>query len=190
MGQVLSYPSPEAGRRRTAYTGMAFFAASWAMFFATLFAVVGALRAAGGPWPELPRDLPALATALVLTACAVWEYGLRALRRGRRRLLGPALLVALLLGAAFLGVQFLVASQLHHGGLGVLGVPQVALVLGLTGIHGLHALVGLGALAYLTARAYRGAYSTPRHLPVRVWALYWHFMAAVWLAIFLFVFAS
>ena len=66
--------------------------------------------------------------------------------------------VTIVLGAAFLA--------------GLLAVSSSAL----TGIHGLHILAGLVALALVPASA------------LRAMALYWYFLTAVWLAIFLAVY--
>ena len=49
--------------------------------------------------------------------------------------------------------------------------------------------VGLLALGWLTFRCWRREFSAARHLPVRLWAMYWHFVAAVWLLMFITVYA-
>jgi heme/copper-type cytochrome/quinol oxidase subunit 3 len=59
---------------------------------------------------------------------------------------------------------------------------------GLTCFHALHVLVGLVALGVLGWRVGQGYYNPARHLPVRLWTMYWHFVGAVWLLIFASVF--
>ena len=40
------------------------------------------------------------------------------------------------------------------------------------------------ALAVLAWRARQRRYGPARHLPVRLWSMYWHFVGAVWLALY------
>jgi heme/copper-type cytochrome/quinol oxidase subunit 3 len=66
--------------------------------------------------------------------------------------------------------------------------PYPSVFWALTTFHALHVLVGLVALAFLAWRTARGTYNAARHLPVRLWAMYWHFVGVVWLLIFASVF--
>ena len=54
----------------------------------------------------------------------------------------------------------------------------------MTGIHALHLMVGIGAVAVVARRAYRGDFSRAYHTPVRVVILYWHFVDIVWIFLF------
>jgi heme/copper-type cytochrome/quinol oxidase subunit 3 len=53
---------------------------------------------------------------------------------------------------------------------------------GLTTFHALHVLVGLGALLWIAARR------RARALSLRLWALYWHMVGALWAVMFLTVY--
>jgi cytochrome c oxidase subunit III len=61
--------------------------------------------------------------------------------------------------------------------------PHSSLFYVITGSHAAHLLGGLVALAYLLLRALRGA----THRAMAVTALYWHFLAALWVCLFLFL---
>ena len=92
------------------------------------------------------------------------------------------------LGFVFLALQAVVWTRLWNAGLTVDKGPYPSVFYGLTVIHALHVAVGLLALAWLTLRAFQGTFNAARHLPVRLWALYWHFVGAVWLLMFVSVY--
>jgi heme/copper-type cytochrome/quinol oxidase subunit 3 len=54
----------------------------------------------------------------------------------------------------------------------------------LTGLHALHVIGGLVPLGITTAHARRGAYTASSHAGVDFIAMYWHFLGAVWLVLF------
>ena len=54
----------------------------------------------------------------------------------------------------------------------------------LTGLHAVHVLGGLVPLAIVTVAAYQGMYGRKKHAAVRYTAIYWHFLAVVWCAVF------
>jgi cytochrome c oxidase subunit 3 len=55
----------------------------------------------------------------------------------------------------------------------------------MTCLHGVHVLVGLPALGFVAYAFARGRYNAARHLPARLWTMYWHFVGVVWLVMFL-----
>jgi cytochrome c oxidase subunit 3 len=54
----------------------------------------------------------------------------------------------------------------------------------MTGLHAVHLTIGVGIVAFVLVRAYRGAYSSVYHTPVEVVGLYWHFVDIVWIFLF------
>jgi cytochrome c oxidase subunit 3 len=192
-GEVLASRAARAREQTTAFVGMAIFLASWAMMFAALFFGYGLLRAKAASWPppgvpRLPVGLPLLNTGVLAASSAALLVGVWRARHGKATLLAPALLAALLLGGTFLALQTELWTEVRASGL-VIGSGQYASVFySLTWVHAAHVAVGLLALAYLSVQALRGTYSPERHLPVRLWAMYWHFVGLVWLLLFLFVF--
>ena len=54
----------------------------------------------------------------------------------------------------------------------------------MTGLHAVHVLGGLVPLVMVTVAAFQGMYGRKRHAAVRYTAIYWHFLAAVWCAVF------
>ena len=99
------------------------------------------------------------------------------------------LLASILLGVAFLGTQIALWQVMRARGLlpssGVYGSVFFAL----TGFHALHVLGGLGALAWLALRDRRRLRAGAAPLrAARLAALYWDFIAVVWLLMYLAIF--
>jgi cytochrome c oxidase subunit 3 len=193
MGDLINYRSPNAHEETTGFVGMVIFLGSWAMMFAALFFAYAVVRLRSPVWPpldqpRLPVGLAAANTLLLAGSSATLQAALVLLRRGRLRPLAPAILASAGLGGLFLGLQILGWWRVFSAGMRPSSGPYASVFFGLTWFHALHVLVGLGALALLGIRAARGAYSLPRHQPVRLWTLYWHFVGVVWLAMFVTVY--
>ena len=58
----------------------------------------------------------------------------------------------------------------------------------LTGFHGAHVLLGTIMLAIMWLRVAKGHFTPDNHFAFEAAAWYWHFVAVVWLALFLFVY--
>jgi cytochrome c oxidase subunit III len=181
---------PTSARARSTHIRSGWFGMWWlvategALFAYLLFSYFYSFLQATGPWP--PNGPPPLTLALPNTfvllassiAVALSERGLRA---NRRPVLIAGLLVAFVLGAIFVGVQlkewsnkpFSLSSHLYGSFYFII-----------TGFHMAHVVVGLLVLAALALWAYRGHFDRIRHEPVSIGALYWHFVDAVWLAVF------
>lgn len=185
MGAIVPYPPPRARQEWTAYLGMVIFLGSWAMMFGALFFAYGMVRARATAWPppdlpELPLLVPGLNTLVLAASSAALQFAVRWLRSGKIARVGPALAASLALGALFLALQMVTWRSLFDEGLTPSGGPYPSVFYALTCFHAVHVLVGVVALAWLSRCAFLGKYSAARFLPVRLWALYWHFVGAVW----------
>ena len=172
---------------------MLIFLGSWAMMFAALLFAYGMLRARSSAWPPLgtpvlPLALPACSTLVIGASSLVLERALWFARRGRLPAVLPATLAALILGAGFVGLQLLLWSRLWTAGLRPDGGPYASVFYGLTVLHALHVVVGLLGLGYCAVRAGAGAFTPVKHVGLRLWTAYWHFVGAVWLLLFVTVF--
>src|SRR5712664_991716 len=194
MGEVLPYRPPRAREETTAYLGMVVFLGSWAMMFAALFFAYGFVRTRSLAWPppdlpKLPWETPAVNTLVLAGSSAAIQYGVRSIRHGASQKLGRALLLTVLLGSVFLVLQLTLWTRLYTQGLHPeTGGPYGSVFWGLTCFHALHVAVGLIGIGLLCARAFAGAFSAARYLPVRLWTLYWHFVGAVWGLMFVLIF--
>jgi heme/copper-type cytochrome/quinol oxidase subunit 3 len=192
-GRVIPLRRP--GEATTAWLGMVVFLGSWAMMFAGLFFSYGLVRLRAPAWPPLdqpplPLLLPGVNVAVVLLSGGALVLALRWLRRGRPRPAAAALAGAVLLGATFLALQSAVWVSLWNAGLRPDGGPYPSVFYALTSFHALHVLVGLAALAWLAGHALAGGLGPPRRQALRLWAMYWHFVGAVWVAMYLAVYVA
>ncbi len=194
MTDVVRFPPPQPPRRDgTAYVGMVVFLGGWAMMFAGLFFAYGAVRLKAPVWPpegegHLPTLLPFVNTIVLIASSAALVLALRAVRTAHPRALVRWLALAFALGAAFFAMQIVVWRRMWLEGLqpdsGIYG----SVFYGLTAFHALHVVVGLVGLATLLPRAIAGRFTVARHTPVRMWGMFWHFVDAVWLVMFLTVY--
>jgi heme/copper-type cytochrome/quinol oxidase subunit 3 len=154
------------------------------LFGYLLFSYFYLASMARGPWP--PAGTPELRLALpntgilLLSSGAMWwaESGIR--RNLRRRLLG-GLVLTLVLGLVFLRIQLV---EYSHQPFGPSTDAYGSLFFTITGFHGAHVAAGLLMIAVVALRAGLGHFSVGRHLAVTNVSWYWHFVDAVWLAVF------
>ena len=91
------------------------------------------------------------------------------------------LLVSLVLGAVFVGVQLLEWKGKPYT---ISSHPYGSLYVTTTGFHMAHVAVGLVGLALAAIWCARGYFDQRRHVPLLVVSAYWHFVDAVWLTVF------
>jgi cytochrome c oxidase subunit 3 len=81
--------------------------------------------------------------------------------------------------------QFLVWRQMVEAGVYLATNLHSSFFFVLTGAHALHLVGGLIGLAVVVRRAFAFRLTPVNHEPLRVWALYWHYMDIVWVYLFL-----
>ena len=137
-----------------------------------------------GPWP-----IPTINTALLLTSGVTLTIAHHALKDARRGPLAFWMLITIILGAVFLGLQ---AYEYMHAyrdlnlklSSGVFGSTFFML----TGFHGFHVTVGAIMLSVILFRILKGHFTPQRHFAFEGVAWYWHFVDVVWLGLFIFVY--
>jgi cytochrome c oxidase subunit 3 len=194
MGNVLRYSSPRVREDTTAWLGMVIFLASWAMLFAALFFAYGYIRTRSESWPPsdvplLPVLWPGVNTLILALSTAAVQRGLHAVQRGETRASARSVAGAAILGLVFLISQALFWSSLYRVGLRPnTGGAYASVFYGLTWFHALHVLVGIFGLAWVVSQLWRGWLSPARHLSLRLWTMYWHFVGVIWGLLFVSVF--
>ena len=177
-------PVGASGRRSVGFWGMAGVIATEGAFFAyLLFSYFYLASQSVNPWPSEPPGfwLPLVNTVILVGSSVVVWWGERGPRMGRPGRVRPAFAVAFAMGVLFLvlqGVEYAreKASPTHDA--------YGSLFYTITGFHGAHVAVGLIMLAVVLVRAFCGHIADDRHEAVTNVALYWHFVDAVWLAVF------
>jgi cytochrome c oxidase subunit III len=190
--------------------GMVIFIASESMFFGTLLGAYYTLRSTALPaWPppdvHLTYPEMVVATAILLASSVPAHFAVHALRAGR-----PGSAVRRLVLTSVMGIVFL-ALKVHDwltAGFSVSTHAYGTIFFTLTGFHALHMAVGIILLAGLAAKIATGAYAleappaAPQPPGVRgvrredrfapqpesggpdAVVYYWHFVDAVWIAVF------
>ncbi|MBI3080031.1 MAG: heme-copper oxidase subunit III [candidate division NC10 bacterium] len=168
-----------------------------AMSFGGLLAGYGALRFGSTDWPVpsnvLGVPLTAFMTFLLICSSVTMVKGLAAIRKGDRRGLRNFLLLTILGGLTFLGLQAYEWTHLITVVLPGKGLTFTQHLFGttffvLTGFHGMHVTGGVIYLSCIVTQGMRGRYSRESHDPVEIVGLYWHFVDLVWILIFTFVY--
>jgi cytochrome c oxidase subunit 3 len=90
------------------------------------------------------------------------------------------LLATLSLGLIFVAGQYVAWTQLSNQGLYLSTNPNSSFFYVLTAVHAVHLLGGILALVWLLSLRL-GKHSTMRRRSFESTAIYWHFMAALWL---------
>lgn len=155
-----------------------------ALFAYLLFSYLYLASQSMNVWP--PGGPPSLRLAgpntviLLLSSVAAW-WGQSGIERGSPGRLKIGLGIATLLGVVFLVVQcFEWRAKTFTPSSDAYGSAYFTV----TGVHMAHVAVGIIVLAVLWLWSYLGHMSRRSHLRVTIGVLYWHFVDAVWLAVF------
>lgn len=169
------------------------FIASESMFFASLITtyMVYRYRSVVGPHPQDVVNIPmvTISTFMLLMSSLTMALAVSAANRGEMRNSGKFMLMTILGGAIFLGIQF---YEWYHI-IVELGLTWRTNIFGsiffiLTGFHKAHVIFGMIWLALLSVTAFRGTLKQKHAENVEVAGLYWHFVDIVWIIIFTLVF--
>jgi cytochrome c oxidase subunit 3 len=182
-------PDSRANRYRI---GMWVALASIAMLFTALSSAYVVRSGSSNDWVTIamPRVL-LLSTGLILISSVTLEVSRRNLKTAS--LVGYArwLLLTMLLGLGFLASQLIAWRQLARQGVYMASNPHSSFFYLLTAVHAVHLVGGLLALIFLWTRS--RLTTEVRVTPTRQAAadavtIYWHFMDALWIYLFLLLF--
>src|SRR5262245_4677551 len=169
----------------TAYVGTYVLLTAIVMLFAGLSSALIVLH--GVPqWPGITvPNLVWVNTLILLASSVAVEFARSAIRKDERGPMKQWLGISGLLGVAFLVGQFMVWRQLVHAGVYLSTTIHSSFFYVLTGTHALHLFGGLIGFGVVMYRAWSNRLTAASHEPLKVWALYWHFMDIVWIYCFL-----
>ena len=176
--------------------GMVMFIASEVMFFMAWFwayfnAAIYPTEAMGGTWPPEgvetfdPWHLPLLNTLILLTSSTTVTWAHHAVREGNKSGAVQGLLITVILGAIFTGVQafeYAIAPFEFTGGI------YGSTFFMATGFHGAHVIIGTIFLVVCLFRAMGDHFKPDHHFGLEAAAWYWHFVDVVWLFLFSFIY--
>ncbi len=150
------------------------------------------------PDPEVfptPKDvipatgLPLINTILLLSSSVTVTFAHHALKAGHRAKLNIWLLITVILGFVFVGLQ---AQEYIHAyrdlDLKLTSGSYGSTFFMLTGFHGLHVTIGATMLTIMLFRTLKGHFTEKNHFAFEAAAWYWHFVDVVWVGLFIFVY--
>jgi cytochrome c oxidase subunit III len=184
---VVAMTSSEMAAEPRGKLGMWIFLGADALSFAALLIAYGVLRARAGEWPDMAArlNLPlgAVLTYVLLASSTTMALATGAARDGRARAATRWLWATIALGTLFVAGQALEWRTLVGRGIGIALDQAASTYYVCTGWHGAHVLAGLAILLSCT----RASTDAGR---LAVAALFWHFVDAVWILVFTFVYLA
>ena len=172
------------------------------------------VRQGEGKWAQfnLPMTF-AISTVIILLSSIPMQWAVVSARKGSQKNIVTALIITLFLGIAFVISQYLAWSELFNQGIAFTGrikditsafqyIPSgtesvveagdAGNVAGsflyvITGLHVMHVLGGMIALFIVFSRAMMKKYTSADYNGVRMCAIYWHFLGALWVYLFFFL---
>jgi cytochrome c oxidase subunit 3 len=167
--------------------------ASVVMLFTSLSSAYIVRSASSDDWHPIamPRVLW-LSTALILLSSITLEVSRRSLKQLLDAAYSKWLLLTGLMGVGFLASQLFAWRQLVRQGVYLAGSPHSSFFYLLTAVHAVHLLGGILALTYLLIRTRKrrdtAAGESRRAGAADAVTIYWHFMDALWVYLFLLLF--
>jgi cytochrome c oxidase subunit 3 len=168
--------------------GMLVSLASIAMLFTSLSSAY--IVRSGVTYDWYPMAAPRVmfgSTALLLLCSVSIEIARRKLKQGFAASYSKYLLLTGFLGLGFLVSQLIAWRQLAAQGIYISTHPHSSFFYVLTGAHGVHIAGGLLGLTFVWLRSGR-LIEGKRQAAADAVAIYWHFMGALWIYLFLLLF--
>src|SRR5262245_59963163 len=146
-------------------------------------------KSLSGPTPREVLETPILFTVFLLSSSVTVHFAGRALERGARGAFVALWLATMTLGGAFLfGTGREWYRLIYEHGLTIstnlFGTTYYSLV----GLHAFHVVVGLTLMVIVAVFALAGRVGREHSPRVGVLSLYWHFVDAVWVVVFIVVY--
>ncbi len=181
------------GEDRKGRVGMASLIIAEISFFAVF--IVAYLfylgKSATGPQPGEVLKTPVVATICLLASSVTIAIALRALRAGSLGGFRLWWLATILLGAGFLVATALEWHELiWERGLTIATNLFGTTFYSLVGFHALHVTLGLCMLTFVLVAALRGRLHPEDAERTEILSWYWHFVDAVWIAVFCVVYLT
>ena len=154
-----------------------------------------------------------VSTIIILVSSVSMQWAIVSIKKNNLAGLRLSVLVTLLLGTGFLFVQYSAWSELVAHGInfrseikdiktdftyvpagketvaevGNMGNVAASFLYVITGLHVAHLLGGILALSVVLVKSLWGRYSSSNYNGVQLCAIYWHFLDALWIYLFLFL---
>lgn len=184
---VRPLPNLVSGSRAPVWWGIVMLLTIESTVFGTLIASYFYLRIGEPQWPPPGVDepkllLPSINTVVLLASSIPMYIADRAVTRGRLRQLRWGLAIAVVLA-----IVFLVLKAVEYSGVPYAWYDHAygSIVWLIIGFHSAHVISLVLKTIVMLALALRGYFNEKRTLGVQVNGLYWHFVVAVWVPLYL-----
>jgi cytochrome c oxidase subunit 3/cytochrome o ubiquinol oxidase subunit 3 len=142
-----------------------------------------------GPKPHDVLELPIFTSICLLSSSATVHFAVSALEHGRRSLTTLWLAATVLLGGIFIaGTGHEWYQLIYRDGLTIRTNLFGTTFYSLVGLHASHVIVGLILLSTALIFSATGGLTSRHTNRLEVLSLYWHFVDAVWVIVFLVVY--
>lgn len=167
--------------------------ASMAMLFTSLSSAYVVRSGTANDWSPIPAPrILFVSTALLLISSVTIEIARRKLKHSFQSAYSRYLLLTALIGAGFLASQLMAWRQLAAQGIFLSSHPHSSFFYLLSGTHLVHLAGGLVALIFLWLGSRRTVEKpvgvVKRQASADAVTIYWHFMDALWIYLFLLLF--
>ena len=179
-------------RRAVSNIGMVVILVSFAMLFAALLLGYVVFRLTNEVWPPMgmqivPLTLPFVSTVIIGVSSLMYMNFEKSFNAKDVSNSKKYFFLTLLLGLAFMGVQFLLWGQMADIGLYVSAGVFPSLLYALTWVHAGHIVVALLALLLLVPAVFKD-YSDEKIIWVQNIGKFWHFLGIIWFIMFVVMF--
>ncbi|MCG1010710.1 cytochrome aa3 quinol oxidase subunit III [Salinicoccus sp. ID82-1] len=168
--------------------GFWLFLAGEMSLFGTLFATHAVLtgRTADDPGPAelFQPDIVLVMTFLLLTSSFTCGLAIHFMREGSKKGLIGLLVVTLLLGTTFLGLEIYEFVHYVSEGVSLQSSAYWSAFFTLTGTHGLHVTLGIVWMILLIIQITQHGLTPVTTRKAFIVSLYWHFLDVIWIFIF------
>jgi heme/copper-type cytochrome/quinol oxidase subunit 3 len=187
---------PHFARATPGKIGMWIFLVTDAMSFSGFLIAYAVLRSKldwPNPAEHLGIFLSGIATFLLICSSVSMVLAIDACKARNREGMLNWLLITIIGGATFLGIQAYEYTHLVSQGITLAGftkgTPLFASTFYLvTGFHGLHVATGVGYLICEYINARKGHYDNGDYNRLEILGLFWHFVDLVWILVFTFIY--
>jgi cytochrome c oxidase subunit 3 len=148
------------------------------------------VRQAEGNWKffEVPSVFY-ISTIIILISSFTMQMAIRAVKKDDLAQVKTFLLITLGLGLAFVFSQFLGWNELVKNDVYFADklTPSGSFFYVITGLHLAHLAFGLLGLIITGSKSIRERYNSNNYLGISLCAIYWHFLDALWIYLFVFL---
>ncbi len=133
---------------------------------------------------ELHRMGGVINTIVLITSSYFVAMGIYAIRNGNIQRTGHMLLLAILMGAIFVGVKIWEYSHVFGAGIHLSTNTFYTFYISLTFFHFMHVILGMVILTIIYYYLRQGKYTAEAHQDIETGASYWHMVDLLWVVLF------